>query len=269
MTKQEWIGLGAVMVVVGGVLAYQYWPRDTAPETLASDDIAEVEDQNDDADSVQYPLPESASGVQALPVLADSDESMRQTLKDVFVASPIEALLVPKRIIQNIVATVNSLDGQIVPQRLRPLHHVPKLPVVKIVGGQMSLDPSNAKRYERYMAVLQALDAQTAAAAYLRYYPLFQEAYRELGFPDRYFNDRLIAVIDHLLEAPEVTAPIHLQQPKVFYLYEDDALEELSSGQKILIRIGPQNAQLVKAKLREFRAAVVKLVPANAPIHSE
>src|SRR5207237_41823 len=113
-------------------------------------------------------------------------------------------------------------------------------------------------------APLPALNArdpvvhEAAALVYQRLYPLFQQAYEDLGYPGKYFNDRLVEVIDHLLQAPEVPAPIKLVQPRVFYEYADADLEGRSAGQKLLIRMGPANARAIKAKLREFRAEIAK-----------
>ena len=45
------------------------------------------------------------------------------------------------------------------------------------------------------------------------------------------------------------------------YQYADPKLEALSSGQKLLLRIGPDNEATIKAKLRELRAAVAKQHP--------
>ena len=42
------------------------------------------------------------------------------------------------------------------------------------------------------------------------------------------------------------------------YEYADPDLESRSAGQKLLIRMGPANARIIKAKLREFRAEIVK-----------
>jgi hypothetical protein len=100
------------------------------------------------------------------------------------------------------------------------------------------------------------MDTGKLVALYVRLYPLFQQAYRDLGYPDRYFNDRLVEVIDHLLATPSVPGPIKLAQPHVLYEFADPALEARSAGQKILIRIGPDNAARVKAKLRELRRQV-------------
>ena len=101
-------------------------------------------------------------------------------------------------------------------------------------------------------------DAKQVAAVYRRFYPLFQQAYVELGYPEGYFNNRLVAVIDHLLETPEVQGPIKLVQPGVFYQFADPALEDRSSGQKLLIRMGSDHAAAIKMKLRELRREVAK-----------
>jgi hypothetical protein len=95
-------------------------------------------------------------------------------------------------------------------------------------------------------------------SAYLRYYPLFQRAYEELGYPQGYFNDRVVAVIDHLLAAPEVPRPIELLRPKVLYTFADPRLESMSWGRKILVRMGPEHAATVKRQLAGIRAQIVQ-----------
>ena len=110
--------------------------------------------------------------------------------------------------------------------------------------------------YTPYVRIAQAIDAKKLVAVYSRFYALFQEAYRQLGYPTGYFNDRLITCIDDLLAAPELDGPIKLAQPKVLYEYADPDLEALSAGQKIMIRMGLDNERKIKAKLREVRSAL-------------
>ena len=102
-------------------------------------------------------------------------------------------------------------------------------------------------------------DLSTLAELYRRYYPLFQDAYVNLGYPDGYFNDRLVEVIDHLLETPEISDPVQLVRPHVLYQYRDPQLEALSSGQKLLLRMGQEHASRIKTRLREFRELITSL----------
>ena len=78
-----------------------------------------------------------------------------------------------------------------------------------------------------------------------------------LGVPIR-GNKHDIPDLDDLLQTPEINGPIQLVQPKVFWQYADESIESRSAGQKLLIRMGPANARVIKAKLREFRAEIVK-----------
>jgi hypothetical protein len=102
--------------------------------------------------------------------------------------------------------------------------------------------------------VLQAVDPRTLVAWYVRLYPLFQQAYQDLGYPKGYFNDRLVAAIDDMLAAPLPPPPLRLVQPKVFYRYADPELEARSAGQKMLLRLGPADAAQVQSRLRTLRA---------------
>ena len=120
-------------------------------------------------------------------------------------------------------------------------------------GAVRFLDPDNELRYAAYVRLAERVSSAGLVAAYVRLYPLFQSAYDELGYPSAYFNDRLVAVIDHLLEAPEVVGPVRVLQPKVRYVFESPALERLSAGQKLMVRMGVDNARRVKAKLRDLR----------------
>ena len=65
------------------------------------------------------------------------------------------------------------------------------------------ISPANAQRYQPYVDLLLEADTQGLVELYGRYYALFQEAYEAQGYPDGYFNDRLVEVIEHLLATPE------------------------------------------------------------------
>lgn len=117
----------------------------------------------------------------------------------------------------------------------------------KFVGAE------NSARYLPYVVAQEKVDLKALVGVYRAYYPLFQKAYRELGYPDGYFNDRLVVVIDHLLATPQVQEPIRVVQPKVLYEFADPGLESLSAGQKIMLRMGADNAARVKQRLQVLR----------------
>jgi hypothetical protein len=190
-----------------------------------------------------------------VPALADSDGELLQALSQLF-GSGIEQLVLRPGVVHRIVATVDSLPRAKVPLQVMP---------VKPVGGafsttgqaeQLSISPANADRYARYLGFVSRLDTAALVGTYRRYYPLFQQAYRELGYPKGEFNDRLIEAIDDLLEAPQPEPPVKLIVPRAMFDYADPDLQDCSAGQKVLIRIGPENEARVKAKLRQIRRAL-------------
>jgi hypothetical protein len=158
------------------------------------------------------------------------------------------------------VATIDNLPRDNLSLRLMPVKPVPGLLVTTGTGENLALSPRNGARYRPYVRLAEAVPAQGLVAVYRRFYPLFQKQYENLGYPGKYFNDRVVEVIDHLLEAPEIQGPVLLSQPRVLYEFTDPKLEGLSAGQKILLRMGPEHALKVKAKLREIRQALVSKV---------
>lgn len=253
----------AVTLVIGGL----WWLRQAAPPAApavatvpAAPEAAAAEDSPEVVPEAVYdapstPGPESAAP--ALPPLDDSDATTRAAVLAVFGTS-FGDWLISERLIRRFVITVLSLDGEPVPLRQRPLKHVPGLPsVVRGEGEQLSLSADNARRYQTYVSLLEAADMNAVATLYQRHYPLIQQAYAELGESKREFNDRFIRVIDHLLAAPDPATPVDLVRPKVLYEFADPQLEALSSGQKILVRMGPAHAATVKARLRALRTAIV------------
>ncbi len=206
--------------------------------------------------AILHPLPPPAETT-SLPTLAESDTLLRKTLVALIGREAFEALVYPSGIVTRIVATVDNLPRRSAPRRTMPVVAVPGAFRAQGRGDDTAIAADNAARYAPYVHALLAVDAKALVAAYVRAYPLFQQAYQELGFPGRYFNDRLIEALDDLLAAPEPAGAVKLTRPKVLYEFADPALEAASAGQKILIRMGRENALQVKAKLREIRGALV------------
>jgi hypothetical protein len=169
---------------------------------------------------------------------------------------------VPKDIVRHFVVTVDNLPRKKAAVQLWPVKPVGgELTVAP--GGEPTLSPDNAERYAPFINIVKNADVAQVASLYRHFYPLFQQAYVDLGYPDGYFNDRLVEVIDHLLATPDIAGPIKLTQPGVFYQYADPSIEERSAGQKTMIRLGSKNAAIVKEKLRALRKEVVKQAAAK------
>ncbi len=247
---------GGAVVVLLGLGAWWYFGRDPAvepePEPEAAAPAAE-------APGIKNPVATAADAT--LPALDASDQPLADALAALVGPQAVQQFLIPKDLIRHIVVTIDNLPRKKLAVQLRPITPTPGELGVTVTGEIFALSPGNATRYLPFMKVLDATDTQAVAAVYLRFYPLFQQAYEGLGYPSQYFNDRLVEVIDHLLATPDLTGPIPLARPSVMYVYTDPALEALSSGQKTLLRMGPQNARVIKAKLLELKSAVAAKKP--------
>jgi len=265
----RWVAL-AVLILAAAMGAYYYYFVSThmpAPAPVAApappsapEQPAQPPQAASPAPEVEHPVeaPKAAPGeiVPPLPGLRDSDPAARDEMIGLVGAKAFAAYFYPEKIILRIVATVDNLPRHAAPARMMPVKPVAGRFAVSASGDQMLLAPENFARYTPYVRIAQAVSAKKLVAIYSRFYPLFQQAYRQLGYPNGYFNDRLITCIDDLLAAPELDGPIKLSQPKVLYEYADPDLEARSAGQKIMIRMGLANERKIKAKLRELRSAL-------------
>jgi hypothetical protein len=213
----------------------------------------------------RYPMPSLTEQQQRtmeltpLPSLDDGDAYFHLSLVNVF-GKDIGKLLVEELLIEKLVTSMDSLTSSRIAKRIRPIGPV---------GGRFEVDALNndeeytvsERNFRRYDYIVQAFanaDFDELFDAYQRFYPLFQEAFVLLGYPKGYLNDRVVEVIDHLLNTPQVEVPIRLVRPHVLYKFADPELEALSSGQKMLLRMGDDHAAQVKQGLRQFRTLIAE-----------
>lgn len=212
----------------------------------------------------EYEPPAQVIEVEPLPALSESDSSVLSALTQLRGEGLIE-LLVPQELVRKFVLAVNNLSEGKVIHEYRPVVSPPPPFIVEkytvMIEGeaveQERVSARNFQRYEHYVTTLALIDSDAAVAVYRRFYPLLEEAFRELGLKKPNFHSVLIAAIDNLLAAPDGQTDLPLVRPKVFYQYADPALEQLPQTHKLMLRMGPENARSVKASLRQLRARLV------------
>jgi len=192
-----------------------------------------------------------------LPPLDDSDAYFRLELVNIF-GRRLDELLTNEALIDKFVATIDNLPRKHVAERVRPVGRLQGNFVAERAAeaGTFLLSENNFDRYRILVDTLVFADVDAVVDTYRRYYPLFQEAYIRLGYPDAYFNDRVVEVIDHLLATPEPGSDVALVRPHVLYEYADPQLEALSSGQKLLLRMGEVNSARTKERLLALRSRI-------------
>ncbi|MFI4889789.1 MAG: DUF3014 domain-containing protein [Steroidobacterales bacterium] len=259
---------GAAVIVACGLGLWYYLESGgkSGTNTTGSADTSSSAATSPPAEpAVAHPLPAVPGTVAgagaAAPDIEHSDAELQAALPAAIGAAAVKDYLEPEDMIRRIVVTVDNIPRQKIPVDHRPVRKVGGLFHAEGDELHATLDERNYARYQPYVAVIRNLDVTALMRIYVRVYPLLQHAYQDLGYPKGYFNDRLVEATDVLLAAPQVTGPIDLVRPNVMYEFADPALEARPAGQKLMIRMGPDNAAAVKAKLTELRAALTAAPP--------
>lgn len=244
-----------VVIALGGALYYGRLQQEKIETAQPSAAVAQAPAPPRPQQPAHHPI-ESPPSTEPLPTLEQSDLPLQQSLARIF-GTTLERHLVPRDIIKHFVVTIDNLPRKKTAVQMWP---------VKPLGGelatsvddQLRLSEANYARYGPLVKLATSADTERLVTLYKGFYPLFQQAYVDLGYPEGYFNNRLIEVIDHLLETPQITGTVKLVQPGVFYEFADPNLESRSAGQKLLLRMGSENAAAVKLKLRDIRREIAR-----------
>jgi hypothetical protein len=262
MINKPVIGVAAAVVVVAAGTWYYLQNRHTESPHAPMAGQTPLPTEPPAESAIQHPLPGGQEGTKTpLPPLADSDAALSDALGQAVGSATVKDYVLPENIIRHLVVTIDNLPRQKVAVEKRPTSAVAGSFVADGDELHATLDQQNFARYQPMVAAIGKLDMQQLAAVYFRFYPLFQQAYQDLGYPNGYFNDRLVQVIDILLATPRPTGPVVLVRPNVMYIYADPALEARPAGQKLLIRMGPDNAAAIEIKLKELRSAITAAPP--------
>ena len=257
----RWTAVGIAAAGIAAALVLRPWEQAEAPRPAPPPRVdATPKPAPDATPKIGFPVPADTA---PLPALEQSDSALREALAALFGRKAFETLFGQQDIVRRIVATVDNLAREKAAQRLMPVLPAKGPFATTGAGESLAIDARNAARYAPQVELASSVDTAALVAAYVRHYPLFQQAYRELGYPAGYFNDRLVQVIDHLLATPDATVPVRLVQRKVLFEFADPELETRSAGQKILLRIGPENAARMKARLKDIRRALTTLAPGS------
>jgi hypothetical protein len=208
---------------------------------------------------------------QPLPDINQSDATVLAALKALNINGLVE-MIIPQEILRKFVRAVDVLEEGKVVRDYRPIASPQGTFAadafnVKVSGGELGeqqeveqfrLSPKNYLRYTLFVQVLSGLESDAAVTLYKRYYPLLNSAHKELGSGKGNFHSVLIRAIDKVLSTPEAGGDILLIHPKIYYEFADPALEKLPEAHKLMLRMGPDNAEKVKASLRNLRVKLLQ-----------
>ncbi len=240
--------IGLVILAVVALSAYIFFqifwgPPEAAPPAPLPPPAAVI----DEAPPAEAP---------PLPELGESDPTIRTLLNQLSAHPRFAAWVTPDRLVERFVAAVaNVARGE------SPRSHVGflepggrHLPTVR--DGAIYLNRKSYGRYGTTTEVFTSLDTAAGVRLYRQLKPLFDEAYRELGYPSGEFDVALAKAIDEILDTPIPAGDLELERQVTTYKLKDPALEGLSAAQKHFLRMGPANMRQIQVKLRLMRTAL-------------
>jgi hypothetical protein len=237
----------AAGIVIAATLLTVWWMgrAQTPPVSLAPTSATEVAPQ---------PVRPQRQPME-LPPLSRSDAMLRDlvvTLSRHPLLARIVAQPGPVRAIT--VAIVQIGDGKVPVVQLAELRTGQR---VTIEGGSIGrVDPSTYARWNNAVRGLLSINASDAAQVYVNVKPLFDEAYRELGYPDGDFDEAIVRAIRMLAATPDPPSdPVLLARP-AYFEHESAMLRALPPVQKQFLLTGPEHRQQILGWLRRFAAAL-------------
>ena len=252
-----WIAIGAVGLAIGAASYYAFlWKPRPAPA---------VSGTATSPTRVTEPLPALGGKADsiAIPPLDASDSVVRTLVQALSESPAVMAWLPTNGLIRNFTVVVANIADGVTPAKL--LKVLKPAAAFRVVDrGGTYVDPRSYDRYNSIADAVASIDPAGAAKLYATLKPRIEEAHRDLAASSESFDRTLERAIVALLDTPNVDSPPRLRPKGIGYGYVDDRLEDLTPAQKQLLRMGPRNVRIVKARLREI-ALALGIPPSHIP----
>lgn len=256
LPKKLWIPAVLIIIMIIAVGIYFFYPSLKKPaENKFPKDIGLPEGKETKIPPFKI-SPEEEKEAPQIPAvgLNESDEIVRKYGRELTPHKQLWEWLKIKNLIRTITATiVNVAEGKS-PRALLKFLTPSKGFRIEKKGGQVSIHPDSYRRYDLIANVLSSLNAKKTVRLYIALRPLFQEAYRELGYSSGNFDEVLFQSIVMTLKMPHIKGKVLLEEEEtgINYLFLDDNLEDLNDFHKHLVRMGPDNVLKIQKKVREI-----------------
>ena len=249
-----------LLVIAGGVvLLTGIWPPEeesTAPPVIAAPPapppapvISEFEEP-----AVEPTPPPPAPVEEPLPRLEESDDAVRDAVGDIPLGTAGQQYLVPGNIIERSASLIYLMAQGDVPYKLLPVSRPKAAFPNSDDGTQVVTNPAGFERYDALTQWLQSLDLKSLLSSLEWFIPLFREAWSYYGEDPAAFDMAVVMTLDLVIATPEIDlSEARLIRKEAVWIFEDPAIEGLAPIQKQVLRMGPENAEIVKAKATEAR----------------
>lgn len=248
-----------LLVIAGGVvLLTGIWPPEEKPASVVTTPPpaplpAPVVDEIEEPTPEPPPAPTEPIE-EPLPRLEESDDAVRDALGDIPLGTAGQQFLMPGNIIERSASLIYLMAQGDVPYKLLPVSRPKATFPISDDGTQVITDPAGFERYDALTQWLESLELKPLLSSLEWFIPLFREAWSYYGEDPAAFDMAVVMTLDLVIATPEVDlSEARLIRKEAVWIFEDPAIEELAPIQKQVLRMGPENAKILKAKAAEMR----------------
>ena len=248
-----------LLVIAGGVVFLTgIWPPEEEPSPIETAPLPEPPPApvvTEIEEAIPEPAPPPPEPVEEpLPRLEESDDAVRDAVGDIPLGTAGQQYLIPGNIIERSASLIYLMAQGDVPYKLLPVSRPKAAFPISDDGTQVVTDPAGFERYDALTQWLQSLDLESLLSSLEWFIPLFREAWSYYGEDPAAFDMAVVMTLDLVIATPELDlSEARLIRKETVWIFEDPAIEGLAPIQKQVLRMGPENAEVVKAKAAEAR----------------
>ena len=272
--RRSRLGIGLSLVGMALLIGALIWgftvdkpapSADMPPSAPVSEAPAAITSQSaeDTIESVVLPEPEPDLPPVTAPEptielsLAEANTQLAERLSELQIAPIDEQFASKPNAIERSVAITDILRQGEVPYKLLPVARPKQKFPFADNGLAVTMDPAGFARYDGLTNTLSKLDVNTTITLFREYQSTIQQAWQALGYADKSVEPALLEVLELIMLTPDIQLDARLLRDEANWVYEDESLEKLPALQKQIMRMGPENAERLKALARDLRGGLL------------
>lgn len=193
------------------------------------------------------------------PVVSEEtgDQYARESIDAVNGGKALAQFVAGDYVVERAVAIIDALRRGEVPYKLLPVGKPSTTFPISDNGLRVTLDTAGFSRYNGFAQWVGGLNTPALVSLLNDYEMIATQALTRMGVTDFDIRSALLAATTQILSTPQVSVDAELMRREANWVYMDPELEALSSLQKQVLRMGPENADIVQQKARDIRGALL------------
>lgn len=205
------------------------------------------------------PVTEVQPKIPPAPVVSEEtgDQYARESIDAVNGGKALAQFVAGDYVVERAVAIIDALRRGEVPYKLLPVGKPSTTFPISDNGLRVTLDTAGFSRYDGFAQWVGRLNTPALVSLLNDYEMIATQALTRMGVTDFDIRSALLAATTQILSTPQVSVDAELMRREANWVYMDPELEALSSLQKQVLRMGPENADIVQQKARDIRGALL------------